>query len=943
MARAYGPGVVAFLLAILIGGAAAAPVDSQGRPLIRKLGTIDCDLVETTPVVFRGKLYRCEWVRTSYEGNELGENYSRLVDVRTGEPTAPFARGYVFSSAFVDGDTVYVTGTSTEQGWTGRRVEMFASKDLKRWRNWTALDLDGFGICNTSICKAADKYVMMFEIHKPREQAGTAFTARFATSKDLRTWKLTAPECVYAKDRYSAPHCLRYLDGYFYDFYLEAHDGYEMRVVRSRDLIHWEPSPLNPVLKASPEDKQIANEKLTTEQRRRIAEARNINNSDIDFCQYDGRLIINYSWGNQQGKEFLAEAVYDGTVEEFLRGWFPPGRSRPETEGTKGGEPSTLLEKARGRVGDLRFGCYATSRQVEQMATDADFRARAWDVVERMGITKVYLEVYRGGHVVSPERLVFVRDWLAQRDIAVAGGIATVPGADVGVRQQGALGWFNWQNAKTQRDLERIMRMAAPIFDTFIVDDFLCTGDVSAESKRAKGSRSWGQYRRALLTELARSIFVGPAKEVNPDITMIVKYPQWYDRFHLFGYDTETFPRIFDRVWVGTETRGRNTQRFGFVQPYEGFVNYRWLAGIAGGKIGGAWFDHGDCGEHDFLDQAYTSVLAGAPELVFFNLGNVMAGHPDHEKVAAQFDRLADLAAFVRKHPVVGVPAYKPPNSDPAGDMYLMDFLGMLGIPLVPVHEFPDDAPMVFLPAQAAADPDLPARMKKAWANGTSVVVTTNLLLALPNPRKLARRLGVDPQLKSSPLRAVLETSVPGSQARTAVDLEAPIEAESGDVTCRADGKKLVLLRTVAKPEKRLSLLNTHTYSQADFDAVGEVLLCPRPLGLLSIGGGALSALRAVFRGADAPIFAGPAGVTYHPFADAGQGGCVVQNFNDADADVTITVPLAPGKHLRFTDRFSGRPIASRPDTSQDTVVLRFRIPARGRVWVHPAEEGRAR
>lgn len=48
-----------------------------------------------------------------------------------------------------------------------------------------------------------------------------------------------------------------------------------------------------------------------------------MNNSDIDFCQYKGRLIINYSWGNQQGTEFLAEAVYDGTVEQFLSGWFP--------------------------------------------------------------------------------------------------------------------------------------------------------------------------------------------------------------------------------------------------------------------------------------------------------------------------------------------------------------------------------------------------------------------------------------------------------------------------------------------------------------------------------------------------------------------------------------------------------------------------------------------
>jgi len=323
MRREYGRAAMLFLLLMLTNGAWAAPVDPQGRPLIRKLGTIDCDMVETTPVVFQGKLYRCEWVRTSYKGNELGENYSRLVDVSTGKPTTPFARGYVFSSAFVDGDTVYVTGTSTEQGWTGRRVEVFASKDLKQWENWTALDLDGFGICNTSICKAADRYVMMFEVHKPKEQAGTAFTARFATSKDLRNWELTEPECVYAKDRYTAPHCLRYLEGYFYDFYLEAHNGYEMRVVRSKDLIHWEPSPLNPVLKASAADKQITNPKLTAEQRQRIAEARNINNSDIDFCSYDGRLIINYSWGNQQGKEFLAEAVYDGAVEEFLRGWFP--------------------------------------------------------------------------------------------------------------------------------------------------------------------------------------------------------------------------------------------------------------------------------------------------------------------------------------------------------------------------------------------------------------------------------------------------------------------------------------------------------------------------------------------------------------------------------------------------------------------------------------------
>ncbi len=316
--------ILVLSVVVMLGiSASASSGDRQDRPLIRKLGTIDCDMVETTPVVFKGKVHRCEWVRKSYKGNALGENYFRLVDVNTGNFTLPFAKEYVFASAFVDDDTIYVTGTSTEEGWTGRRVEIFASQDLKKWQNWTALDLEGFGICNTSICKAGDRYVMMFEIHKPKEQAGAAFTARFATSKDLRNWELTEPECVYAKDRYSAPHCLRYLDGYFYNFYLEAHNGYEMRVVRSKDLIDWEPSTLNPVLKASPDDKRIANAKLSEEQRRHIAEAKNINNSDIDFCQHEGRLIINYSWGNQQGTEFLAGAVYDGTAEQFLRGWFP--------------------------------------------------------------------------------------------------------------------------------------------------------------------------------------------------------------------------------------------------------------------------------------------------------------------------------------------------------------------------------------------------------------------------------------------------------------------------------------------------------------------------------------------------------------------------------------------------------------------------------------------
>jgi len=303
----------AALLIPTLGLAQGPSVDADGRPKIVKLGTIDIDKVENSPIVFRDKLYRFEWFRNA--------KCYHFVEHATGRATAQFAAGWAFGNAFVEGQRVYVTGTKF-----GPEIRMFISDDLEHWQERTALRMpDGFGIYNTSICRADNRFVMMFEIGEPPEEAGARFTARFAESTDLLDWKPLPAECNYAKDRYTAPHCLRYLDGYFYNFYLEAvPGGYHQYVVRSKDLIQWQQSPLNPVLQPSDDDRRIANPQLDAAARKRIAEARNINNSDIDLCPHQGRLIINYSWGNQTGVEHLAEAEYRGSLADFLRGWFPP-------------------------------------------------------------------------------------------------------------------------------------------------------------------------------------------------------------------------------------------------------------------------------------------------------------------------------------------------------------------------------------------------------------------------------------------------------------------------------------------------------------------------------------------------------------------------------------------------------------------------------------------
>ena len=296
--------------------------DKSSKPVIKKLGTIDCDVVEMTPVVFKDTLYRFEYIRDKYKANKTGNSYFRFIDVKTGKPTPSFAAGFHLGSAYVQGDTVYAFGVPA---WGGSSIQVFWSKDMIHWESKEAITLPGWKIFNNSVCKGAEGYIMAFEIDAPPEETGNGFTMRFASSSDLLTWKTTPSECVYTKERYSACPAIRYFEPYYYMVYLEAHSGpaYTPYIVRSNDLIHWDSSALNPIMKFSDDDKKIANPNLTEEQRAAIANAVNLNNSDVDFCEYQGKVIINYSWGNQQGTEFMAEAVYDGTLKSFLQGYFP--------------------------------------------------------------------------------------------------------------------------------------------------------------------------------------------------------------------------------------------------------------------------------------------------------------------------------------------------------------------------------------------------------------------------------------------------------------------------------------------------------------------------------------------------------------------------------------------------------------------------------------------
>lgn len=317
---------------------AQSDVTKPTRPRIERLGTIDFGVTETTPVVFQDKLYRFEYINRKYHRARVPNDYFRFIDVATGTATSPFALGHVLGSAYADGKTMYTFGT--RGGWGNDTVDVFWSDDLNRWESQTALHLKGWKLYNNSVCKGPNGYVMAIEAGEPAEFVGVRFTVFFARSDDLKTWRFLGPDLAWTKERYVGCPTIRFHKGQYYILYLERikpADGqaagravYQTHLVRTPDLQHWEPSPLNPVMEFSDADRRIRNSDINAEQQERIKLAPLENISDMDLVEHKGQVLFYYSWGSQQGIEYLAEGRYDGTLGQFFDGFFPEANQKPK-------------------------------------------------------------------------------------------------------------------------------------------------------------------------------------------------------------------------------------------------------------------------------------------------------------------------------------------------------------------------------------------------------------------------------------------------------------------------------------------------------------------------------------------------------------------------------------------------------------------------------------
>ncbi|MBI4604645.1 MAG: hypothetical protein HY721_22005 [Planctomycetes bacterium] len=524
-------------------------------------------------------------------------------------------------------------------------------------------------------------------------------------------------------------------------------------------------------------------------------------------------------------------------------------------------------------------------------------------ILRRLGVSKVFLEGRRGDEHVPVEILRAARDHFRTESFEVAGGIATVPGSGWGVRQNENLGWLNYEAEKTRSDIRQFFAESSAIFDELIVDDFYCTADTSPASEKARGARPWAEYRQELLVSLLEPMIVGPTRAVRPSVRLILKFPQWYDRFHLFGYDPVRMPPAFDSVWVGTEVRNPETQRMGFVQPFQGYVNFRWLSSAAGSKVEGAWFDHIDCTAQNFLDQAFQSVLAGARALTLFRLGDLVEGHPGHALLEAALPELAALAAKVRDRSPRGISYYKPPGSDAEENLYLMDYLALIGLPIVPEARYPDDALVAILGAQAAADRQLIDRMRRHLARGATLILTPALVRCAG--ASVTRLAGVRVSERPEPGVATGIEIGPTGAGQSPVPLTAGLEidlgleSESAQVRMEAvaSGRRVPWLTARDAGGGNLLVWNIRTFSEQDFREVGEWLLPPKPRGLPEIPQELADEVRGVLLAPLGLRLSTPTRVGFYLF---GAAGCLY-NFRDRPVEVVLdgeTLRLGPNRWL---------------------------------------------
>jgi len=394
---------------------------------------------------------------------------------------------------------------------------------------------------------------------------------------------------------------------------------------------------------------------------------------------------------------------------------------------------------------NFRAAIYITVNDTKRLADPATFNRDFARVSSQLKFDKVYIEAYRNHLFATDAELDAVKREFQAKGIQTSGGITLAAGGS-----GGQFGTFDYESPADRAECEPAVRLIARHFDEVILDDFFFYTSKSDADIAAKGNRSWTDYRIDKMREASRDLVLGPAKQENPRVRVIIKYPNWYEHFHGLGYDLAQEAHMFDAIYTGTETRDPIiTDQL--LQQYESYEIYRYLSNVRPGANLGAWVDtFGTRAIDRYAEQLWDGLFAKAPEQMLFNW------HPMAEQAPADASKRPwakqatsfkwpvaggngwAAAANEALHTVdavlgqlgkpVGIASYRPPHG--TGEDFLHNYIGNLGVPIELYPEYPATAHTILLTQSAASDQAIIAKIKRSLEGGANVIVTSGFLEA---------------------------------------------------------------------------------------------------------------------------------------------------------------------------------------------------------------------
>ena len=534
---------------------------------------------------------------------------------------------------------------------------------------------------------------------------------------------------------------------------------------------------------------------------------------------------------------------------------------------------------------------------------------------------KVYIEGYRDNHFASDAEIEAVKRRFQAKGIEVAGGVTLAAGGF-----NGQFMTFDYESPRDRDTCRRAMELMARHFDHVILDDFTFYTSKSDADIRAKGTRTWTDYRIATMRKVSKDLIIGPARAVNPNVKIVIKYPNWYEHFQGLGFDLAQQPEMFDGIYAGTETRDPViTDQL--LQQYESYNIIRYFSTLRkDGLNGGGWVDTYSIRYVDrYAEQLWDTMLAKAPEITLFNWHPAaqdtpaVAGDRPWAGQATSFDWDRIVADWKSAHPdakappgwglaagaalkqidavldqlgnPTGIASYRPANASSAED-FLHNYLGNVGIPIALTARFPADAQTMLLTQAAATDPDVLNKVKRQLEAGKVVFVTSGFVKATQDPRRKDRGFQDLVEVYATGNQVLVNDYYNGYGAGNGESLRDDPKVAPRDVLFPElhyfTNDAWPIVRGVAGA-RGFPVLLMNRYSKG----VLYVLSIPSNIGdLYSMPPGVMNSVKKYLL-ADAPVrIEAPAGVSLFTYDN---GAYVIQSFRDTATTVKVVKHQAAG------------------------------------------------